>query len=766
MMAKIRPIQKTFKAGEVSPKFLSAVRDKEFVFGCELLQNYVTTPYGTVQKRTGSELISEISDDPNTQFGRIFTFRVEGSENYIISVTEDQVTVHDRDGNVTVENLLPNAGFNQGKDFWNTEVTKTSNDSLNIEPRVSFLNGVCSINSGNAAKLTFLFSGFRGGGGIIPFLPYELEQGVNVTIFPSDAELTTLATVNNAGNDHSLKIVLAANGFSAKGVVTDYLSLGTTEGDDDIPFTIDPNDSSKVNFIPGAVNFWISYKLNWDDSVNPSRAGRVGSGGNIGSAAVVNIDAFSLIDETAPANFVVTFSSPWTDTQINELQVEKAPGLSRMYFVVRAPFTHKKLEFDRASQTWTFEDVDYQDAPPTWAADGYPGSITFFQGRMWLAGSLAKPATVWGSVSGEDNYEEFTAVGAEDDDALELPLARDGVIQWIQGGKALTIGSDTAEHIIFGNAQFDLLTPANARVTQHSSYGSYRIHAEWLSEKITFVSQDQRRVYIADYDRETFGFVSDELTYMAEHISIPGITEVAYSQNPRAHVWATKLDGEMIGCTYQRETDAIGWHRHLSPFGQILSVTTTEEFGTSVVWLLILRQQKLYLERVSNNVFLDFHKIRQYETPTDTVDGLEHLNELVVDIVADGAYAGRTTIEDGEATIDFEATTFVVGIPYTARMITLPVEVLSPADTLSSKLVRWNRIFVRLLSSIEPIINGHRPPDRTADTPMDTRQPGETRDVLVATTGWDRDGKITIDQDLPFATEIVGVFGELSEDGL
>ncbi len=760
-MPKLRPIQKTFKSGEITPKLRSRPELIEYAEGVAFMENFVTSPYGSAIRRPGSELISLVSD--TLIYGRIFTFRVEGSESFIVVVTEDTITVYDRAGSIpSAPGDIINPGFNDGIAGWIANILKIGGP-INIEPQITFTDGFAFIVSGNAAKIVV-----ETGNGGSEFGP---DFDILVEVEPSSAELTQQITVSaGLGVDNfSLKISIADNSFNAQGVLLDHLSIGTTEGANDIPFTTDPSNSNVALFSPVVDTFWISYRLDWDDSLDPSVAGSLSSGGNIGTSAAVRIDAFALTNLTTITILDVSFASPYTEQQIRELQIEKAPGLQTMYFAVRTSFTHKKLIFDRALSSWTFVDVNYVgsvgDPPEEWAATGYPGSISFFQGRMWVGGSDGHPATVWGSVSGEDNFEDFTISAAADDDALELPLARDGVIQWIQGGKALSVGTDTAEHIIFGNAQFELLTPTTARATQHSSYGSTRIHGKWLSEKVTFVSQDQRRFYIADYDRETFGFQSDELSYLAEHITAPGIVEVTYTQNPRAHVFALKSNGEVVGCTYQRETEAIGWHRQVTPLGSFVSITTTEEFGRSVIWVLVLRQNKLYLERVSRDVFLDFHIIRQFETATDTVDGLEHLEGLVVDILGDDAYAGRHVVVGGSVTVAEPAKTFAVGLPFASTLITLPIEVINQTDNLTAKLVRWNRIYVRFLNSIIPVINGVLPPDRTAPTPMNTQEPLKTEDVSVATSGFDRDAAITIVQDLPFNCEVVGLYGELTEDG-
>ncbi len=755
-MGKLRPIQKSFASGEITPRFRSRVDLKEYHQGVEQLRNWITTPYGSIGKRNGTEFIDEVSS--TLIYGRLFTFRVEDSNTFVIVVTEDKIDVYNTSGPEPVAgaNLLSNPSFDNQGDDWNV-LTQKASPSIIIQkdPSVTFTGGACTISSGNAAHIDIDFQ-FPDG-----------DLTLTVSINASDARLSQEITGANAANLHSLEMAIVA--FSAVGQVTDFLSIGTTEGASDIAFTVDPINSSKVTFTPGVTDFWITYKLNWDDSLNPSVAGVIEDPNDTGDPAVVVFDSITVLDTiVAGGTDIVSFSSPYSEQQVRELQVEKAPGQSIMYFAVRATFTTKKLIRDKITGVWTFEDVTFTgavgDPPEEWVTSGYPGCIAFFQGRLWLAGSAGQPVTVWGSVAGEDNYEDFTIGGAAADDALELPLARDGVIQWIQGGKALHVGTDGAEHVVTGTNNLELLEPSNARAFQQSSYGSARIHGKWLSEKVSFVSNDRHRVYAGNYDRETLGFLSDELTYTAEHITFPAIDEIAYSQNPRAHVWAVISNGDVVGATYQREAETIGWHRHDTSFGDIRSITITEEFGNSIVWLLIARQDKLYIEK-SGGQFMDSYVRRQFPSPVTVVDGLDHLEGLAVQIIGDGAFAGTQNVESGSVNVQHEASNFVVGIPIIATMVTNPIEVPNASDNLTSKLMRWNRIYARIIASIPPIINGVREGTRTAPTPMDTREPNKTQDISVATTGWDRDAKITIVQDLPFSTEVTGIYGELSEDG-
>jgi hypothetical protein len=71
-----------------------------------------------------------------------------------------------------------------------------------------------------------------------------------------------------------------------------------------------------------------------------------------------------------------------------------------------------------------------------------------------------------------------------------------------------------------------------------------------------------------------------------------------------------------------------------------------------------------------------------------------------------------------------------------------------------------DRIFTRIFHSALPLVNGVRvQDDRTPAQPMNTPEAPRTGDALLANLGVDRFAKITLEQDLPAATKISGVFG-------
>ncbi len=75
-------------------------------------------------------------------------------------------------------------------------------------------------------------------------------------------------------------------------------------------------------------------------------------------------------------------------------------------------------------------------------------------------------------------------------------------------------------------------------------------------------------------------------------------------------------------------------------------------------------------------------------------------------------------------------------------------------------------IYARILESILPIIKGVRPPDRTPSTPMDTSEPPRTKDVRVATLGYDLEARVVIQEEVPKGVTVLGWFGKTDVEPL
>ena len=346
---------------------------------------------------------------------------------------------------------------------------------------------------------------------------------------------------------------------------------------------------------------------------------------------------------------------------------------------------------------------------------GHPSVVTLHEQRLYLAGNNARVQTFWASVV--DDFQNFRT-GVNDADAIQFTLAAtdQNKIEWILSQNRLLIGTTGDEWTLEGSDDQRTITATNIRATRQSRYGSANIQALLLAEVVLFVQRNARKVRELTYSYEKDGWIAVDLTLLAEHITRGGIKEISYQQQPDAILWTIRGDGQLVGMTYERDQNVVGWHRQTTQ-GSFESVATIHGNGTEdEVWFVVRRvvdgQPKRYLERFSLNWrfyldegdkenwwYLDCAKRITNEPASATVAGLEHLEGLTVAVVADGVE--RTAIvESGEITLESPASNILVGLPYISTLEAMKLDTTLPDGTAQGRKMRIHGVVVRVYQSL------------------------------------------------------------------
>jgi hypothetical protein len=148
------------------------------------------------------------------------------------------------------------------------------------------------------------------------------------------------------------------------------------------------------------------------------------------------------------------------------------------------------------------------------------------------------------------------------------------------------------------------------------------------------------------------------------------------------------------------------------------------------------------------------------------LDGLAHLEGKAVAIVVDGAVLPEETVASGAVTADTPGIVVEVGLPYTARLVTVRPE-LQVAGTTQGVPGHWSEVIVRVwetlglsitVGSTRETVTFRKTSDR-----MDQPPPLFTGDVRVAgLQGIDRDKRVTIEQTQPLPATVLLLSGVLS----
>ena len=482
-----------------------------------------------------------------------------------------------------------------------------------------------------------------------------------------------------------------------------------------------------------------------------------------GASAVLNN-----VSVTDPSAASADLTTPFTDAVLSRLQFVPMPGNKQM-FICSGEFPVQLLTFTEPDG-FALGDAVFVAPPSTWVTGSYPRTGTSYSGRLLLGGTRDQNATFWGSKSALPL--DFT-IGTQANDAFAYTIAQRCSIAWMSGGtKNLLIGTDVQEFVVSAGDGSSFITPTNIDIIPQSAFGSTPIQPALLGNNAVYITADGRKVYSMGYRFEESGWVSAELTFAADHMLVGRARAIAWAQNPEKVLFLVTQEDTLRGVTYDQGNNIVGWHKHPSEV-RFKSIAVARLLGTDIVWALwtVVRSDGAHLQLGSLSAllapgrYMDAHKGVQLPAPGTVFPGFQHLAGLEVDVVADDAVHPRVTVAaNGDITLQYNATICRAGLHCAAKLVTMPVETGSSPQGSQAAMKRFNKVFVKLLESARPLINGFRPPDRSPPSPMNLREVYRTETLFEVKLGWTREEEIAISEDLPVSLTVAAVFGEQANE--
>jgi len=220
---------------------------------------------------------------------------------------------------------------------------------------------------------------------------------------------------------------------------------------------------------------------------------------------------------------------------------------------------------------------------------GWPACVMFFEERLMFGGAAIRPNRWDGSKSGD--FENFTP-GVDDDHAVAFTIASDQVnaIRWLAPANKLILGTLGAEFAA-GGAGGDTITPSTVNVRLQTRHGVADVMPALVgSNAILFVQRQGRKLREIAFSFEADGYVSEDMTIRAEHLTRGGLLQLAWQQEPFGILWAVRADGRLLGFTYLRSQQVTAWHQHpLADGGAAETVASIPGAGDDQLWLIVRR---------------------------------------------------------------------------------------------------------------------------------------------------------------------------------
>jgi hypothetical protein len=240
---------------------------------------------------------------------------------------------------------------------------------------------------------------------------------------------------------------------------------------------------------------------------------------------------------------------------------------------------------------------------------GYPRAVTFFEQRLWFAGTNNEASTIWSSAT--NDFEEWGDgfLSATTAVTFSLTSNTNNPIMWLLARRGLVAGTISGEFTISSRGSGTGISAVSPpQVVQSTGYGSNPVQALYGSNVGVFIERGGGRLRAFSYNFDTDSNESADLTLYAEHLGLESrFVEMSRVRSPQFMVLVLRADGELCVLTFEPTQNVVGWARWT--FGdKCLSVAGTSNVSSDSVWLVVKRGAVVWLERLDflSTVYADW----------------------------------------------------------------------------------------------------------------------------------------------------------------
>lgn len=633
--------QRSFSAGEISPKLYARCDQSRYATGLRTCRNLQVMREGGAESRPGTEYIAEanLSRGNGAQAGiRLVPFIFSLTQTYILEFGYQYIRFY-RDGEQITEVAVTISGVTQ------------ANPCIVTAPAHGYSNGDEVVISGVVGMTQ-----------------------VNGRNFKVSNVTTNTFEINDFG-----PVAIDSTGYSAYvsgGTAARVYTLPTFYSNVDLPLlqftqSFDVITIVHPNYSPQALSRILD--TNWTLAgviFAPSLGGPPisaisshGVGGDIYCiTAIAPTGEESLPGGPQQSTLVAGASQPismtWlaTPSAIAYRVYKASNGIFGLVAEVN------QLGYTDTTTTPSLTDTPPTDQNPFTGVGLYPSAVTYFQQRLMFANSFTFPQRVWGSQTG--NFYNFTThTPILDSDSLDFTMVsrQSAPVAHLLDLGNLLIFTGTGEWEAAGDSN-GAITPTEINPTQHSYNGCTFLRPLVIDGRAIYVQA--RGSYVRDlgFDLLIDGYRGNDLSIFSTHL-FDGhqLVDWDYQQIPHSIVWAVREDGVLLGMTYVKDQQMVAWHRH-DTLGQFLNVAVVPEGSEDVLYVAVQRMingtSRAYIERLTSRLIPDEGDI------TDSI-----LSDATLTL-SRAASTGTLTLSGGTTwNYDEELTLTGAGITFTASNV-------------------------------------------------------------------------------------------------
>ena len=754
-MPKASPLRSSFNAGELSPLMDGRTDVAKYNNGCRVLENFIPSVQGPAVRRAGTRYVNEVKASANRTWLAKFEFNT--TQAYVLEFGHQYIRFYTNHG-VLLSGGLP---YEIVSPYSASDLTDTTDATFTLS----------MVQSGDIIYIAR------------PNYPlYKLSRlgNTNWTMAAADLQNGPFKTQNT---DKTVTVYASAS----TGLVTLTASSGIfTSGMVGGLFYIEPKDLSSIK----------PWTAGQEYSSNPVGAYRR-SDGKTYQCATSGTPTAGKVWRTGPDKPIHTYGTV-ADGDYQGISGTTCERQGLDWTFVDSGFGYLKITGYTSSTVVTATVVGNPlpagvvgsgNATFRWAkgsfsaTEGYPSKVCFFRERL----TLAKGQELFFSCAGD--FENFAAKDDSGqvvaDRAIKVTISSDQVnqVQWMVPTQALVIGTSGAEFACSENSTNEAFAPGNVKIEQQTSEGSRSVQPVRVGYSTLMVQRSGRKVKEIAYSFQQNGYITNDLTVLSEHITNGGIVQTDWHKEPYVAMWAARGDGKLLGFTFNKEQDVVGWHRHqLGGSGIVESVCVIPgpNRDRDELWLIVKRtingstkRYVEYLEReyadgdLQSSCFYVDSGATYSGSPATTISGLSYLEGQTVQVLADGAAHPDRVVSGGAITLQRSASVVQVGLGYESTLQTNRIEAGAGDGTAQGKTKRINKAVIRFYNTL----GAKAGPDantldeinfRTGSDRMDAPPPLFTGDKLMEWPGgYDFDGYAMVKQVQPLPMTVVAIMPQV-----
>lgn len=565
----IHSIINSFNSGELTPRLEGRTDISKYYSGCKTLENMVVLPYGGVTKRPGTYYIAAAKS--SSAACRLIPFEYSVANSYVLEFGNGYIRFFKDGAQVLDSNSVP---YEISSPFATADLAGLKFvQSYDVMYIASPAHQTQKLTRAGPTTWTIADVAWDWG-------PFLTENTTSTKLTPSATSGTITVTAdanifdpNHVGSQWQLSYVVPAASVSANFTTHDVNTAKI------IVYKEQKYDFSSHGNWTGTATLQRSYDSGstWED-VRPCHYEDDGN---------LQYTGQELVNDAYYRVYMTVYTSGTCNVSLVRRASEVPGVVSITNYVspaeVNAVVLHM-LGGTSATTSWS------EGAWSTYR--GYPSCVTFFEQRLCLAGTTHQPQTVWISQTPMTPGEGWECMrsGALESDSFSYTIgaSQGNAIQWTIGHDQLLIGTSDAEWKMSSGSTGEPVSATNVVCTRQTTYGSAPIQAVLVDHAVLFVQRHATKVREFLFSSQVETYQAADLSVLSEHVTRPGITQIAYQRVPDSILW-TIVDGNVAGLTYQRDNEVLGWHRH-DFGGQVESICVIPGTGEEdELWLEVAR---------------------------------------------------------------------------------------------------------------------------------------------------------------------------------